>query len=285
LGILDDLSRLSCHTQWYLQESAETLCHSQQQAFIKQGLPRSELSDNGSAMRAEETSNGFEALSIHHERTLEYSPYQNAKQEVFWNSQIEGRLMPMLENVEPLTLDFLNKATQAFVELEYNRAVHDEIGTSPLQKALDTTSVARPCPSLADMQLFFTVKQTRTQRRSDGTISIQGVRFELPSTLRTMTRLWVRYQRWDLSQAYVVDPRDHRVVLARIFPLNKQSNSDRRRRVLHPVSPPDLPQKRGDPVPPLLRRILADYSASGLPPAYIPLPSATNSKEDDNDDE
>jgi transposase InsO family protein len=284
LGILDDFSRWCCHAQWYLKENTETLCHGHQQAFIKRGLPRSELSDNGSAMRAEETQNGFESLSINHERTLEYSPYQNAKQEVFWNSQIEGRLMPMLENVEPLTLDFLNKATQAFVEQHYNRTRHEELGTSPLQRALDSTSVARPCPSLATMQLYFTVKQTRMLRRSDCTISIQGVRFEIPSRLRTMSKLWVRYQRWDLSQAYVVDPRDHRVVIARIFPLNKQQNSDGRRRVLDSVCEPDLPEKSGDPVPPLLRKLLSDYAQSGLPPAYIPLEDAIKSQED-NDDE
>jgi len=285
LGILDDFSRLCCHTQWYLTESAQTLCHGMQQAFIKRGLPRSLLSDNGSAMRAEETGNGFEGMSIKHERTLEYSPYQNAKQEVFWSTQIEGRLMPMLENVEPLTLEFLNKATQAFVEQEYNRALHEEIGTSPLQRVLDETSVARPCPSLATMQLHFTVKHTRTQRRSDGTISIKGVRFEVPSRLRTMTKLWVRYQRWDLSQAYIVDPSDHRVVLARIHPLNKLNNADMRRRVLDPVSPSALPDKRGEPLPPLMRKLLLDYAASGLPPAYIPLESAINSRKDNDDDE
>jgi putative transposase len=44
--------------------------------------------------------------------TLPYSPYQNAKQEVFW-SQVEGRLLAMLEGVAAdLRLEFLNEATQ-----------------------------------------------------------------------------------------------------------------------------------------------------------------------------
>jgi hypothetical protein len=28
--------------------------------------------------------------------------------------------------------------------------------------------------------------------------------------------------------------------------------------------------KRDDPLPPLLRKILSDYAATGLPPAYVP---------------
>jgi len=54
---------------------------------------------------------------------------------------------------------------------------------------------------------------------------------------------------------------------------------------LQSVSPPPAPDKRGEPVPPLLRKLLSDYAASGLPPAYIPLESAANSEEDNDDDE
>jgi hypothetical protein len=63
-------------------------------------------------MKAHETENGLLRLGIIHEKTLPYSPYQNGKQEAFWG-QVEGRLMAMLSRVEPLTLDFLNKITQA----------------------------------------------------------------------------------------------------------------------------------------------------------------------------
>lgn len=65
-----------------------------------------------------------------HETTLPYSAYQNAKQEVFW-AQVEGRLLPMLEHLEPLTLDILNDATLPWVEMEYNRSKHRELGCTP----------------------------------------------------------------------------------------------------------------------------------------------------------
>jgi len=46
LGIMDDHSRLVCHAQWYLGETAEDLVHGLCQAFLKRGLPRSLLTDS-----------------------------------------------------------------------------------------------------------------------------------------------------------------------------------------------------------------------------------------------
>ena len=76
LGIHDDHSRLSCHLQWYLDETAETLVHGLSQAFQKRGLPRALMSDNGSAMQASEFLSGLHTLGILHQPTLPYSPYQ-----------------------------------------------------------------------------------------------------------------------------------------------------------------------------------------------------------------
>jgi hypothetical protein len=84
LGILDDHSRLCCHLQWYLWETAEDLVHGLSQAIQKRGLPRALLTDNGPAMLADEVREGLLRLSILAENTLPYSPYQNGKQEVFW---------------------------------------------------------------------------------------------------------------------------------------------------------------------------------------------------------
>ena len=42
----------------------------------------------------------------------------------------------MLEHVPDLTLNFLNEATQAWVEHEYNRKPHAEIGDAPLARFL-----------------------------------------------------------------------------------------------------------------------------------------------------
>ena len=272
LAFMDDCSRVCCHAQWYLAESADNFIHGQCQAFAKRGLPREEMTDNGGAMVAQETLNGFARLGVEHRTILAYSPYQNGKQECFW-SQVEGRLMPMLEDVEPLTLEFLNLATQAWMELEYNRRRHDELGCAPLDRLLAGPDVSRKAPDAQAMRLAFSLLQTRTQRRSDGTVSIGGVRFEVPSRFRHRHKLHVRYQSWDLTVAWLVDERSGEV-LGRLLPLDKASNADGRRRSLEPPLPFDNSDRTADrePVPPLMRKLLDDYQATGLPPAYLPKP-------------
>ena len=100
--IMDDRSRLVCHAQWYLDESACSLVHALTQAILKRGLPRALMSDNGAAMLAGETTNGLARLGVVHQTTLPYSPYQNAKQESFW-ARVESRLMAMLEGEAQLS--------------------------------------------------------------------------------------------------------------------------------------------------------------------------------------
>jgi len=280
LCVLDDYSRLGCHAQWYLTEDAECVAHSFKQAMMKRRRPRSALSDNGGAMTAGEIENGLTGLSIVHDTTLPESPYQNGKQESFW-CQIEGRLLPMVESVRPLTLPLLNLATQAWLEQEYNRSRHSELGESPLERMLAGTDVSRPCPSLDELNFHFTIKQTRRQRLSDGTVSIEGTRFEVPSKFRAMERVVVRYARWEPSRVYLVDPRDSDKSLGRLYPQDKRKNADSRRRTLEPTAPV-TPLEPVEPVPPLLRKLLAEYAATGLPPAYIPHNSEQASEGQDN---
>jgi transposase InsO family protein len=267
LGVLDDRSRLCCHVQWYLRETAETFTHGLSQAFQKWGLPRALMSDNGGAETAFEIETGLLELGVLHELTLPYSPYQNAKQEVFW-ATIEGRLLAMLEGVEELTLELLNESTLAFVELEYNRKVHSELGCSPLERFLGDKSVLRDCPSSDELRCRFRRKATRTQRRSDGTVSVEGVRFEVPSRFRHLDKLPIRYASWNLSSVHLVDE-DHNLPLATLYPLDKTRNASAERRAFESV------QTAAEPTPasgmaPLLKKLLADYAASGLPPAYVP---------------
>jgi putative transposase len=278
LGILDDHSRLCCHVQWYLSETAEDLVHGLCQAFQKRGLPRALMTDNGSAMVAEEVGEGLAGLAIVHDKTLPYSPYQNGKQEAFWGN-LEGRLMAMMDGVPELTLDFLNRATQAWVEVEYNRSVHREIGCAPVERFGNAAAVLRESPSSKALRDVFRLQTKRTQRQSDGTISVEGVRFEIPGRFRHLREIALRYARWDLSRVDVVDPR-WGTILAPIYPLDRRANADGQRmlfecdggRLPSEADPGEQPDGGGadSGLPPLLKSILAEYSATGLPPAYLP---------------
>ncbi len=215
------------------------------------------MTDTGAAMGAAETQRGLRDLGILHAPTLPYSPHQNAKQEVFWAS-VEGRLLAMLEGVPELTLALLHDATQAWVELAYNQKRHAELGEAPLARHLRGPDGGRDSPDSA------------AQRRSAGTVSLEGRRFEVPSRFRHPAHLWVRSARWDLGHVDLVDPRTG-TLLSPLRPLDKARNAEGRRRRLDPVSAAPAP---GAPsgMAPVLRQLLREYAATGLPPAYIPTP-------------
>ncbi len=290
LGILDDHSRLCCHAQWYLGETAETLVHGLVQAILKRGLPRALLFDNGPAMRAAETVEGLDFIGIDPSSTLSYSPYQNGKQESFWNN-IEGRLLPMIAPTADIGLDELNELTQAWVESDYNRREHSEIGTSPLARSLTSRSVGRPSPTAEYLRAAFRQTVARHQRRSDGTIMLEGRRFEIPSRFRHVRELRVKYARWDLSSVDLWDA-VQRMSLGRILPLDKAANADGVRRPRGPIvnpmverepptsTPPwsaklDAGADTGAPswrVAPFLHELMKEMRSSGLPPGYLPFP-------------
>jgi hypothetical protein len=85
----------------------------------------------------------------------------------------------------------------------------------------------------------------------------------------------------------LVDPRQG-TILAPLYPLDRQANADGQR-WLFPLdtsgvatgdgpgvaAPPGDQEPSAAELPPLLKRILAEYSATGMPPAYLPkTPSA-----------
>jgi hypothetical protein len=109
---------------------------------------------------------------------------------------------------------------------------------------------------------------------------VEGVRFELPSRYRTLLRPTVRVARWDLGSIELVDPRtgSH---LATLLPLDKEKNADARRRVVVAAAA----RRAHEPpsgIAPHLRQLMADYAATGLPPAYLPKHDDVNDEEEDD---
>lgn len=279
IGVLDDRSRLACHLQWYNGETAANLAHCLMQAMQKHGLPRALQSDNGSAMIAAEISQGLARLGILHQTTLPYAPWSNGKCETLWGP-VEGRLLAMLEGVPDLTLARLNQATQTWIEHDYNHRIHRETGQTPFDRFLVGPEVSRPCPDSAALRLAFTRSEQRRQRKSDGTVMIEGRRFEVPNAYRHLDQLELRFASWDLTRVHLVDAASGKL-LCRLFPQDKAKNASGLRRRLEPAAQGGAAQgpstaPPADGVAPLLARLLEQQAQTGLPPAYLP--------QDDGDD-
>ncbi|MFQ5550357.1 MAG: IS481 family transposase, partial [Gemmatimonadales bacterium] len=155
--------------------------------------------------------------------------------------------------------------TQAWVELEYHRSDHRELGTTPLRRFLDGHSVSRPAPSAEQLRRAFRTEVSRRQRRSDGTVSLAGVRFEVPARFRHLQQLHLRYSRWDLSCCELVDERSGHY-LTTLYPLDKRRHADHARR--H-IAASTVATSTPRDIPPLLKKLLAEFAATGLPPAFL----------------
>ncbi len=74
----------------------------------------------------------------------------------------------------------------------------------------------------------------------------------------------------DLTRVDLIDARTG-TLLCSVKPLDKAANADGQRRVLAPPATDATPPSSSG-IAPLLRKLLADYAATGLPPAYLPPP-------------
>jgi len=143
-----------------------------------------------------------------------------------------------------------------------------ELGCTPLERYLAGPNVGRECPHSDALREAFRIELKRRQRRSDGTVRLDGTRLEIPSRYRHLTEVHLRYARWDLSRVDLIDPRNGTILCA-LQPLDKAANAEGLRRRVESLShEPTAPTHAG--IAPLLKKMIADYAATGLPPAYIP---------------
>ena len=78
-----------------------------------------------------------------------------------------------------------------------------------------------------------------------------------------------------LSRVDLVDARSGALLCA-VHPLDKSANADGQRRRLDRIGA-DLSPIAPTTMAPLLRQLLAEHAATGLPPAYLPTPEPANS--------
>ena len=108
--------------------------------------------------------------------------------------------------------------------------------------------------------------------------------FEIPSRYRHFRDITVRDARWNLGRVDLVDPRTG-MILAPIYPLDKSANADGHRALIEPTAldvasnESVVDKGRKGELPPLLKQLLQEYSATGLPPAYLPKTPPTSAGE------
>jgi len=263
VAYIDDRSRFICHIQWYLEETCENLTHALIQSIMRRGLPRAIVSDNGSPMIAGEFLAGGENLGLSMSRIRPRSPWMNGKIETFWGP-LEGRLMSMLQNVRNLSLAELNTLTQVWVEQEYHRSLHSELKDTPMNVFLKHKSVFRDSPTQEELTKAFRISVTRRQRMTDHTITVDGVRYQIPQLYWNQINLRIAYARWDLSMIDIINDETGRPI-ATLRPVDKLRNAKTSRSEVLAIRD-DI----ASVLPPLLREQYLKSKAAGEKSIYFP---------------
>jgi putative transposase len=185
-AFLDDMSRLICHAEFFLNEKVETYISALRIALAKRGLPRKLYVDNGPAFRSHLLSHATAALGIALIHATPYQPQGKGKIERYFRT-LRMQFLSVCPN--GLSLEELNAALTRWIDEQYHATVHSSTKQTPLARYLKHAHLVREAPK--DLGDYFRFRVTRKVDR-DRTASLNGKLYEAPIPLigKTITLLY-----------------------------------------------------------------------------------------------
>jgi len=197
LAWLDDRSRVILHAQFFFDAKLSNLEHCLRKAIQKMGLPKKIYVDNGKIYSSKQLANICAHLGIRLMFARPYSPEGKGKVERFFG-YVRSSFMPELSVSNILTLEQLNEAWQAWLELEYQHKEHAGIKAKPLDVFLAYRDKLR-YPSEEELKDAFLYREKRKVHK-DCTFSLMGNWYEvMPALVRQEVEI-----RFDLDDLEVV---------------------------------------------------------------------------------
>lgn len=231
-SFLDDHSRKLLHGRFSFAEGLPELELVFRLCLEKYGVPKRVYYDNGKVYRAGHMRHIAATLGIHAiVFTKAYRPEGHGKIEAF-NRLAKAAFVAEVKASSIATLDELNEAFVAWMDLDYNRRVHGETGQTPdvrWRAGVDAIRYA----SDDRMHAAFRWKERRTPDKA-GVFSLFGTKYQVDSKLRRK-HIDVYYDPSDLGEVDV--HRHHGDFVERVRPF--EVSEHRRPRATTPqVSPP-----------------------------------------------
>ena len=183
VSLLDDKSRLLAHSAFCLGETALDIEGVLKQAILKRGIPYKLIIDNGAAYRSESLQTICALLEIKLVYCRPYEPEGKGKLERFHRTFRENFLGEI--DINKITnLDDLNARLWAWLEQIYHCRSHSGLnGKTPLDCWRDDLVHVRPLGFKSEkIDDIFCHRYARTVRK-DGTVSWEGMYFEVPYEL------------------------------------------------------------------------------------------------------
>jgi putative transposase len=193
---LDDHSRLVPYAEFFFDEALPRMERVLKVALLRRGLPKAIYVDNGQVYSSTQFGAALATLGIRRFQTAPYSPEGKGKQERFFET-LRLQFLPEVEASALTTLAQLNESLWAWLERVYHQHVHSETGQTPLARFAAGLDQVKPVDP-ETLRRAFLWREKRTVRK-DGTISLQGNRYQVDSHLVGRT-LELRFDPFDLAE-------------------------------------------------------------------------------------
>jgi putative transposase len=202
-GWVDDYSRKILSAKYYLDEKLPRMEDSFKDMVLRYGIPEKVYLDNGSVYIARQFAAVLGDLKI---KKIHHGPYQ-----AFCKGKVEAVMKTLKREFQEeaqkagfLTLEELNTALQAWIDVEYNTRCHSSTGESPSVRF--GLGIPESHRRISDLQAFynmFLVRETRTVTKY-GRIKLNTNEYAVKS-VSYGTVVQVRYDPFDLSQVYLFE--------------------------------------------------------------------------------
>lgn len=223
IAIIDDMSRLVVHAEFYFSEKADNYMNVFQHAVSKRGIPEKLYVDNGSAFRSKHLEHVCACLGSVLIHSRPYSPQGKGKVER-WFGTVRSGFISRYPDVNDITE--LNRLLDDWVD-DYNNRIHSSTKTTPLKRFSTGLDNLRMPPS--NLKDYFRKSVRRTVSK-DRTITLNGFLFEAPVSL-IGKRIEVLYHEAEPEQVEVkYDGKSYGIII----PVNVHANGRVKRKKKYP---------------------------------------------------
>ena len=181
IAFIDDATRVVPFAAFAMSESTADFMIVFKQAIMRRGIPLRLFVDNGAAFRSQHLALVCAKLGITLIHARAYHAQAKGKIER-WFRTVRLQFLPMLAPDNTESLDALNRALWAYVEMEYHRSQHRILNETPLDRWAKVGQRVRfPEPGLDLDDLFLFEVKRKVQK--DRTISLNGLVYEVDAAL------------------------------------------------------------------------------------------------------
>ena len=200
---IDDYSRKLLYAKYYFDETLPAMEDSFRYAVLRWGIPVKVYVDNGKVFISRHFIAVLADLDVKQVRHGPYKSYCKGKVEAF-NKTTLNQFQSEAARAGLRTLEELNSAFWAWVQLDYNQRVHSSTGQSPDERFRQgLPSDYRRVSDLASFNAMFLWRARRTVTKY-GRIKLHGNQY--PVTCRPhSTVVQIRYDPFDLTQVAIYD--------------------------------------------------------------------------------